>query len=271
MVNEGVAILNERIEKGIFSILAILTLIFALLPIVMLFVGALNPAPFFTFPMESVSLKWFNAFLVSKEFQSALKVSLIVSVSAVCIGICAGVPTAFAIKRFDFYGKEFINSLVMSSMTLPRVIWAISLLQFYSFLGILGTYQGLILAHSLLVIPYVVRMVISSLSFVSEDFENAALSLGASPLRTFREITFPLILPGVIVSAFFGFVVSFTDSVVAVFISGVRNITFPVRIYAEQRGQGLDPVAVAGSAIIILVIILVEMIGEKLFKWSRYV
>ncbi len=262
--------MNEKIGNSLFTFLAIAALLFTMLPIIMLFFGAFNDAPFFKFPIETYSLKWINAFLSSKEFRSSLRVSLTVSSSAVFIGLLAGIPTAFAIKRFDFKGRTFVNTLVMSSMTLPRVIWAIALLQFYTAFGILGTYRGLIFAHSLLVIPYVVRMVLSSLSFVNADVENAALSLGASPQRTFFEITMPLILPGVIVSAFFGFVVSFTDSVVAVFISGVRNITFPVRIYAQQRGQGLDPVAVAGSAIIILVIIIVEIVCEKLFKWSKY-
>ncbi len=263
--------MSERLGKSIFTVMAILALIFTLTPIAMLFIGALNPAPAFTFPLQEVSLKWFIMFLQSDEFRSSLRVSVIVAFAAVSIGILAGVPTAFAIKRFAFKGRTLINAMVMSSMTLPRVIWAIALLQFYSAMGVLGTYGGLILAHSLLVIPYVVRMVLSSLSFVSEDVESAALSLGATPVRTFFEVTLPMIIPGVIVSAFFGFVISFTDSVVAVFISGARNITFPVRIYAEQRGQGLDPEAVAGSAIIILVIVAAELICEKLFKWSRLI
>lgn len=263
--------MSEKVGSRLFAVLGIFVLVFTLLPIFMLFVGAFNDAAFFTFPIKKVSLRWFEAFLSSKEFQSSLKVSLVVSSSAVALGLLAGVPAAFALKRYAFRGKGLVNTLVMSSMTLPRVIWAIALLQFYSFFGILGTYAGLIFAHSLLVIPYVVRMVLSSLTFINPDVEHAALSLGASPIRTFFEITLPLILPGVIVSAFFGFVVSFTDSVVAVFIAGVRNITFPVRIYAQQRGQGLDPTAVAGSAIIILIIITVEIIAEKAFHWSEHV
>lgn len=264
--------MSDKAGRRIFAVLSILVLIFTMAPILMLFVGSLSADQFFSFPLRNgLSLRWFKAFLTSKEFAASLRVSLTVSLSAVIIGVGAGVPTAFAIKRFVFKGRTAVNTMVMASMTLPRVIWAIALLQFYATLGILGSYAGLILAHSLLVIPYVVRMVLSSLAFVNPDVENAALSLGATPVKTFFQITMPLIAPGVIVSAFFGFVVSFTDSVVAVFISGVRNITFPVRIYAEQRGQGLDLEAVAGSAVIILVIIVAEMVGEKLFKWSRFI
>lgn len=264
--------MSEKTGRRIFAVISVIVLIFTMAPILMLFVGSFSADNFFTFPPQNgLSLRWFKAFLTSKEFATSLRVSVTVSFCAVIIGLIAGVPTAFAIKRFSFKGRAAINTAVMSSMTLPRVIWAIALLQFYSTLGILGSYPGLILAHSLLVIPYVVRMVLSSLSFINPDVENAALSLGATPVQTFFKITMPLITPGVIVSAFFGFVVSFTDSVVAVFISGVRNITFPVRVYAEQRGQGLDLEAVAGSAVIILVIIIIEAVGEKLFKWSRFI
>ena len=264
--------MSEKAGRRIFAVISFLVLLFTMAPILMLFLGAFSADNFFTFPLRNgLSLRWFKAFLSSREFAASLRVSITVSLSATVIGLCAGVPTAFAIKRFSFRGRDTINTMVMASMTLPRVIWAIALLQFYSTLHFLGSYTGLFLAHSLLVIPYVVRMVLSSLSFINADVENAALSLGATPVKTFFKITMPLIAPGVIVSGFFGFVVSFTDSVVAVFISGVRNITFPVRIYAEQRGQGLDLEAVAGSAIIILVIIVAEMVGEKLFKWSRFI
>lgn len=124
----------------------------------------------------------------------------------------------------------------------------------------LGSLIGLILAHVMMVMPYVIRMILASLSFVNRDLETVAQSLGASPRRSFMEITLPLVLPGIIVGAVLGFVVSFTDTVIAVFISGDRNITFPVRIYAQQRGQGLDPVAIAGSVIVIPAIFVIEII-----------
>ncbi|MCC6146255.1 MAG: ABC transporter permease [Anaerolineaceae bacterium] len=262
--------MSEKVFNYSTTILAYLVLFFLLLPIAMIIVGAVNPAPIFSFPPKGVSLVWFNTFLQSKEYQSAIRVSTVVASYAVVIGLFAGIPAAFALDRYQFAAKNIVHSLFLSSMMLPRVIWAIGLLQFYSNLKMLGSLIGLILAHVMMVMPYVIRMVLASLSFVNRDLETAAQSLGATPRRSFLEITLPLVLPGIIVGAVLGFVVSFTDTVIAVFISGVRNITFPVRIYVQQRGQGLDPVAIAGSVIVILVIFMIEIIGEKLFKWSRF-
>jgi putative spermidine/putrescine transport system permease protein len=263
--------MNEKLFDLLRKALAYLALIFTLLPVIMIILGAFNPAPVFRFPPEGISLKWFVVFLNSKEYQSSITVSAIVAFMATIIGVLVGVPAAFAIDRYNFGAKEFIRSVFLSSKLLPRVIWAIGLLQFYASLRMLGSLSGLILAHSIIVLPFVFLIVLSSLAFVDRELEIAAESLGASPRRSFFEITVPLVMPGIIVSAILGFIASFTDVIVAAFISGTRNITFPVRIYVQQRGQGLDPVAVAGSAVVIVVILILQLVGEKLFRWSRLI
>jgi len=247
------------------------TLGFTLLPIILLVVAAFNPARYFTFPPEGFSWTWFEAFFNDREFRSALRVSVVLAASSVGVALVAGLPASYGLSRLDFVGKNAVHVFLMSSLFLPRVIWAIALLQTYAVLGLLGSRTGLILAHSVLVLPYVVRMTLSSFAYMDADLEKAAQSLGASRLRSFFEVILPLILPGVIIGAVFGFVISFTDVVVSVFISGVRFIPLPVRIYVEQRGQGLDPTALAASAVIIGVIIVIELIGEKYLKWSRFI
>ena len=102
------------------------------------------------------------------------------------------------------------------------------------------------------------------------ELEVAAQSLGAHPVRAFFEITIPSISPGIIVGAIFGFMVSFTDVVVTSFIGGSKFITFPVRMYSELRTEGLDPLAVAVSALVIVVLVIVSFISEKTVQWSRY-
>jgi putative spermidine/putrescine transport system permease protein len=119
--------------------------------------------------------------------------------------------------------------------------------------------------------PYVIRLVLASFSYVNRDIENAAKTLGASPVRTFFEVTMPLVAPGVIVSAVFGFMVSFTDVVIATFVAGARYITFPVRVYSQQRSEGIDPMTIAISAVIMAAIIVLALVGEKFIHWSRYV
>ncbi len=263
--------MGERFQRNSMKAVAYVVLIFCLLPIFMLFVGAFTEGKVIVFPPKRLGFSHFIEFIKSTEYRNSIYISLMVAVNAVIIGLVSGVPTALALKRYNFIGKVGINWLVMSSMSLPRVIWAIGLLQWLSYLGVIGGFWSIVLAHSLIVMPYIVRMVVSSLSFIGPDIENAAQSLGASKARTFFEITVPLIYPGVIVGAFFGFVVSFTDTIVTVFICGTKYITYPVRIYAQQANTGLSPMVVAGSVIVIAVIILAQLIMEKFFNWVKYV
>ena len=261
---------HRRSSIGL-AVAAYIVLCFTLLPIVVLVVAAFSPAEYFTFPPDEWSLKWFIAFFENREYQSALRVSIVVAAYSVVVALAVGLPATYSLSRHTFGGKNAIHVFLMSSLFLPRVIWAVALLQFYAVLDLLGSPIGLVMAHSVLVLPYVARMSLTSFAYVGQDLEKAAMSLGASPLRTFVEVTLPLILPGVIVGAVFGFVISFTDVVVSVFISGARFIPLPVRIYVEQRGQGLDPTAIAASAVVIAVIVVVELLGERFIKWSRFI
>jgi putative spermidine/putrescine transport system permease protein len=99
---------------------------------------------------------------------------------------------------------------------------------------------------------------------------EAAQSLGAEKWATFYKITLPLIIPGVLVGALFGFLISFTDVTLTLFISSSGSPTFPVRVYSEQRSEGLNQIVLAWSAIITLVIFILSLIGEKFARWSRY-
>lgn len=255
----------------LLAIPACLVLLFILLPIITVVISAFNDSAYFSFPPERLTLKWFAKIGHSKEYQSALRVSTTLALAAVGISLVVGVLAAFAIDRYDFPGKNLVQVTFLSPLVLPHIVWAIALVQYFAILRLIGTFPGLVLAHCVIVIPYVIRVVLSSLAFVDRDLESAARSLGASPLRCFFEITLPLIIPGVIVAGAFGFMISFTDVVIAVFVAGARNITFPVRMYSELRSEGLDPLAVAVSAMVVSGIVVLALLGEKTIRWSRYV
>lgn len=263
--------MSNKLLSLLSNVVSCVILFFLLLPIILLIISAFNASAYFNFPPEKLTLAWFRKILDSREYQSALRVSTTLALSAVAIALLTGIPAAFALNRYDFKGKALLQGIFLSPLLLPSIVWAIALVQFYAILRATGTFWGLVLAHSVILIPYVIRVVMSSLTFVDVDLESAARSLGASPLRTFFQITLPLIIPGVIVSAAFGFMISFTDVIIAVFVAGTRNITFPVRIYSELRSEGLDPLAVAVSAVVITAIVVIALIGEKTIRWSRYI
>jgi len=264
--------MKEKIMSFLGRALVYLIFFYMMIPIIILFIVAFTPTEYFFFPpKEPLGFDHFIAAFHSGEYKSAVSTSLILATTAVAIGLFVGVLAAFAIDRYEFKGKSLVQGMFLSPLLLPTIIWAIGLVSFYATLRASGTFIGLALAHGVLVTPYTIRLVLASLSYVNKNVENAAKSLGASPVRTFFEITIPLISPGILVSAMFGFTHSFTDLVVATFIAGSRLITFPARVYYEQRTEGLDPLAVAVSAIVMTVIIVIALIGEKTIKWSKYI
>jgi putative spermidine/putrescine transport system permease protein len=264
--------MGEKILSFLQKALVYLILFYMMIPIFILFIVAFNSDRYFSFPpKQGMGLVHFIGAFQSEEYRSAVQTSLMVAASAIVIGLFVGILAAFAIDRYEFKGKNLMQGFFLSPLLLPTIIWAIGLVSFYATLHASGTFIGLALAHGVLVTPYVVRLILASLSYININVENAAKSLGASPTRTFFEITIPLISPGILVSAMFGFTISFTDLVIATFIAGSRLITFPARIYYEQRTEGLDPLAVAVSAIVMTVIIIIALVGERTVKWSRFI
>ncbi|MHB8194318.1 MAG: ABC transporter permease [Bellilinea sp.] len=268
--------MTEKLNRALLPVISILILLFVLAPIFVLVISSFNESRFFEFPPTGFTLEWYQWFARSKEYQQAILISTRIAVSAAALALLVGIPAALALDRYKFRGNSFFQSVFLSPLLLPQIIWAIGLIQFYSLIqigghNVLGTFASIVLAHTVIIIPYVIRMVLSSLHYVEADLENAAMSLGAKPLRTFFEITVPIIMPGILVSAVFGFMVSFTDVVVSSFVAGTRYITYPVRMYSEIRTEGLDPLAVTVSAFVVVVIVIIALIGERTVKWSRFI
>jgi hypothetical protein len=121
--------------------------------------------------------------------------------------------------------------------------------------GLVGTPLGLILAHTCLAVPFVVTSVTSSLAGFDRRLEMAALSLGATPIGTFWQVTFPLIRPGVVVGALFAFITSFDELIVSLFLSGTNAVTLPRRMWEDLR-SAIDPTIAAVSVLTIVVTVL---------------
>ncbi|WP_176085835.1 ABC transporter permease [Martelella sp. HB161492] len=247
----------------------ILAFIFLLAPIAVLIFASFDDASFFRFPPKDYSLRWYQAALESREYKSALSVSLIVAVLAGFVSVIFGGLAAFALVRFKPAGGRIIEAILMTPLVLPLIVWAIALLQIYSKLGMSGTLPALVLAHAVITMPFTVRIMVSTFADLDPLLEQAAATLGASPMRVIGRITLPLAMPGLVSSAAFSLLISFNDVIVSSLIAGARWITFPVRLYAQLRSQGIDPITLAIGSAIVAFILVAALIGEFLFKWSR--
>lgn len=262
---------ETKLSRAAWFVLAALVFLFLMSPIIVLIFSAFDDGKFFRFPPQTLSLRWFHAALESAEYRRSLGNSVLIGLLATIGSVVLGTLAAIALVRSKLPGRLVFEVILLAPLTLPLIVWAIALLQIYARLGISGSLGGLVLAHATITLPFTVRIMIATLSQVDPNLELAAKSLGATPLTAFRRITIPLVLPGLMTSAAFSFLVSFNDVIVSTFVAGAAWITFPVRLYSQLRGQGIDPITLAIGAMIIGLILLVVLLGETIFKWSRRV
>ncbi len=229
-----------------------------------------------SFPPEGYSLKWFKAIPGNDRFMSGFVLSLQVAVIATALGLTVGVPAAVCLVRSRFPGREAINGLLLLPLVVPGIVLGIALYVFHveaeimTELSILGSLGGLIAGHVLIVIPWTVRLVTASLAGMDRAIEEAAQSLGANRLTTFRRITLPAILPGIVAAALFGFVSSFGNLEMSLFLVGPGRTTLPIAIlqYLEWK---IDPTIAAVSVVQILLIAAAMLATDRFVKISRVV
>lgn len=171
----------------------LLVLAFLAAPLIVVIAASFNEAPFLSFPPDRFSLKWYASVLKSQDFLDSFLVSMEIAVFAVLVALCIGVPASLAISRFQFPGSGLVRGLAMAPLTFPEVLLGLALLEF--FVVVLEINLGLstlILGHVVITTPFVVQIVTSGFTSFDISVEEAAYTLGASPIRTFFSITWPM-------------------------------------------------------------------------------
>lgn len=254
---------TDRIPSYLLYLFCGLVFFYLIMPILIVLPMSFSSARFLKFPPPGFSLQWYKNYLMSRDWMEATYVSLKVASATTLISTFLGTLLAFALVRGRFFGKNLIYSFAVSPMIVPLIILAIAIYFFYSELKLVGTLLGMTAAHTILATPFVLVIVSSTLKGFDETLERAALSLGASPLRTFLWVTLPIIKPGVISGAFFAFITSFDELVIAIFIAGTHAVTLPKRMWDGIRLE-IDPTISAVSSIFIGLSVLLMVFTEFL-------
>lgn len=226
-------------------------IIFLLAPIGVVFVFAFSISPFADFPPERLSLIWFRELFASDNLMRALSISLWIAACTTMLSVLIGASAALALARGNLPGAQFLTTLAMSPLILPAILVGLGLFQTFALLGIGRPVWGPIIGHTLIATPYVIRTTLAVLENFDIHLEDAARSLGASPLQAFLEITLPLIKPGVAAGGIFAFIVSFDQFPISLFLAAPGTETFPIALYNHLR-FALDGTIAAASVISIL-------------------
>ncbi len=225
-------------------------LLFLAFPIVVVVVASFSSASYLSFPPPAFGLRWYREYLGSKDWLDATWLSLAVAASVVILSTLLGTLASLGLPRLPPMLRAVATGMVLSPLIVPVIVVAIGMYYAFSRFGLVGTPVGLVLAHTCLAAPFVVTSVSASLAGFDRRLERAALSLGATPWATFRQVTLPLIAPGVAVGALFAFITSFDELVVALFLSGSGAVTLPRRMWEDLR-FAIDPTIAAVSTVTI--------------------
>lgn len=249
---------------------------FILLPLVFVTWLAFFEQPIPAFPPRGYSLKWFAAIAQNQKFVDGFWLSLQVAILAMIVGLAVGVPAALCLARYRFRGREGLGTLLLLPLVVPGIVLGTTLYIFHVEVSIwtgwtvLGSFAGLVAGHILLVVPWSVRLIGASLAGLDRTVEEAAQNLGAPPLTTFFRVTLPAIRPGIVAAALFGFVVSFGNLEMSLFLVGAGRTTLPITIlqYLEWR---IDPTIAAVSVLQIALIGAAMIVTDRFVRLSRVV
>jgi putative spermidine/putrescine transport system permease protein len=230
-----------------------------LAPILIVLIVSFSGDGYLKFPPTSISLRWYDRFLGDARWRDALVTSFVVALIASSIATLTGFLAAYGFVRGGLGAKRAILSFVLMPMIVPHVITAIALYFLSAKLKLIGSLVWMGVAHAVIGLPIVVLILISALQGVDIDLERAALNLGASLTQLYWRVVVPIAIPGVVSAALFAFLASFDELVIALFLSGVKAQTLPVRIWNSLLLE-VEPTIAAVSSFLIAITILALII-----------
>ncbi|QTD45693.1 ABC transporter permease [Ottowia testudinis] len=245
-----------------------LVVLFMLAPMVIVCIVAFTPESTLTIPTRDFSLRWFRAVFAHPNFMTSFWNSVWLALASASIATAVSVPAAIALTRYDFRARGFLNALFLSPLLVPHLVLGVALLRMFTLIGGTGSFGWLVLAHSLVVTPYALRLVVAALVGFDRSAEHAAQSLGARPATVFTRITLPMILPGVSGGWLLAFINSFDEVTMSIFVTSPATVTLPVRMYMYAT-ESIDPLMAAVSALTIAVTAAAMFLLDRVYGLDR--
>ena len=242
---------RKRLCRRMSNAYAVLVYAFIYIPIVIMVVFSFNDQNS-NYYWKGFTWRWYEKLFTNSDLVEYLIISLIVAVAATAISIVIGVIGAMGLMRFEFKMKQVINSSLYIPIVIPEVVMGISLLMLYDAANFPLGLPAMILAHATFCIPFVVIIMRGRMSGMDLSVEEASLDLGANKRTTFFRITLPLLVPGILSSAFMSFTLSIDDVIISNFVSGPYSTTLPVKILSMVK-VGLKPEVNALTSLMVLV------------------
>lgn len=244
--------------------LTILVSIYLLVPLAVVIGSSLSASEFLVFPPKGFSLRWYQEILESDLYLRAGWTSLKLATITMIVSLILGTTAAIALSRFRFPGSTALSAFFLSPLILPSLIFAIGLLMVVSQYADGPDFHWLVVGHTVISIPYVIRTVSSVLVDMDPNLDEAARMMGAKWWQRYLFVVLPQCTSGMAAGAFFAFNISFDDAVVALFMRAPDFETLPIRIYSQLEFSPDPSVAAVSTVMIALTAVLIILLDKAL-------
>jgi putative spermidine/putrescine transport system permease protein len=264
------SVLERRSFGLVFGVLAALAVALLIAPTAVVVATSFTSGFSLKFPPPGWSVRWYAALWnESPEILAAFALSMKVAALATGVSILLSVSAALAIARRREAWARLVESLFLSPLMLPTLAIGLALLMLFNLAGTGLSFGTLVIGHVAITAPYVFRTTAASLLQLDASLLESARSLGASPTYAFRTVTLPLIRRGVLAGAFIGFMYSFDNVAVSLFLSDARSEVLPIRMWHIIESN-LDVRAAAVSGVLVGATLLMMIVMERVAGISRH-
>jgi len=239
-----------------------LVYLFLMLPLVIVVGAALSDTTYLTFPPQGLSLRWFSNIFEISAFRRTIVTSLQIALLGTLIALLIGIPAAYALNRFRIELPKWLGTLFVLPILVPEIVFGFALLKSFTVGTGAPIFLSLLIGHTLIVLPYVVQVISASLASFDFSIEEAAISLGSAPVKTFFTIVLPNVRAGVIAAFILAFITSLNDVSVSLFLTGPGISTLPIQILAHVE-QFFDPTVASVSVLLMFLTVAVMAIVER--------
>ena len=242
--------------------------VFMLAPLLVVVLVSFTDKGYIALPFDGASWRWYRAILAAPDFIDAFWRSLALGAAAATFATLLAVPAGMAIAWHRFAGRDALLGLLLSPLMVPHVVLGIALLRFLTQIGASGSWWGLTAAHTVLVLPYVLRLVVAAATGFDRSVSQAAQSLGASGWTVFRRIELPLIVPGVAGGWLIAFINSFDELTMSIFVASAATQTLPVKMY-NHIAHTIDPLLASVSTVLIVLTLALMLVLDRFYGLDR--
>ncbi|NEU30352.1 ABC transporter permease [bacterium LRH843] len=256
-------------KNRLLALFTLLVFIFLLGPLLLISITSFEPGSVLKFPPEGFSLKWYANIFEVKMFLETFKISIIVSIAGNLFALILGLPAAYALSRADFKGKEALNTLFISPILIPGIVLGFTMLKYIIVTYQVPIYAGLFIGHTIIMLPFIIRVISSSLANFDFSIEEAALSLGAGRLETFFKVVLPNIRTGIIAAVLIAFLESFNNVDISLFMTGPGVSTLPIQMLTYVENY-FDPTIASISVLLMILTAILMFAIERLMGISYF-